>query len=335
MVETIGHPLVTVVATFYNLEGFAAECVQSIVSQRDFSDFEVILVDDGSTDATPRLLSLLAEGHPYVRFLSQVNMGVAEARNRGVREARGDLITFVDGDDVVSPDHLASLVSAYQEHCAGLAVAAPVNIRERSKTGEIAWPEGTASTCYDAHGSLVALLYERITEAPWGKLASRQLYLEHPFPGNHRYEDVAVATEHVRAAGRVCTTCKPTYGYRMRKGSVVHPTNADLAQASDFMWAICRMLGDIEITDDDVASGMLFRTTLLYLRLRTLLKACEGKEAREFEHRVTREIQALAPVVLRDQALRAKDTLRLDAFMLSPRLYDALLEMYDKVLKGV
>ncbi|MCX7013771.1 MAG: glycosyltransferase family A protein [Candidatus Sumerlaeota bacterium] len=99
-------PMVSVVIPTYNRFRWVPEAIDSVLAQT-FKDFEVIVVDDGSTDNTRE--TLLRYGD-RIRYLHQDNAGVSAARNRGILEARGEWITFLDSDDVWLPNRLAVLV---------------------------------------------------------------------------------------------------------------------------------------------------------------------------------------------------------------------------------
>ena len=101
-------PEVSVVMPAYNVEAYIDECFESLRAQT-FGDFEVILVNDGSTDGTARRCREWAERDPRVRFLDQENRGVSAARNRGIDEARGTYLAFVDPDDWLDPRYLQRL----------------------------------------------------------------------------------------------------------------------------------------------------------------------------------------------------------------------------------
>jgi glycosyltransferase involved in cell wall biosynthesis len=92
-------PKVSVVIPVYNTEQFIAETIRSVLDQT-YSDLEIIVVDDGSTDASPQIIASFGKA---VRYLRQDNSGQAVARNRGVSIARGEYIGFLDSDDVCLP----------------------------------------------------------------------------------------------------------------------------------------------------------------------------------------------------------------------------------------
>jgi len=106
------RPLVSVVVTAYNYAEFLAGAVRSVLGQT-YPHFEIILVDDGSTDSTPEIARALA-ADPRISYIRQENAGQAAAKNRGVTGARGDLIAFLDADDLWMPQKLSRQVPLFE-----------------------------------------------------------------------------------------------------------------------------------------------------------------------------------------------------------------------------
>ena len=106
------NPLVSVVIPTYNCATFVRQAIDSVL-QQDYRPMEILVVDDGSTDDTVKVLS---EYGDRIRLLFQANGGPAAARNRAVREARGEYLAFVDGDDLWLPGHTRALVSYASAH---------------------------------------------------------------------------------------------------------------------------------------------------------------------------------------------------------------------------
>ena len=104
-------PRVSVIIPTYNYGRYISEAVESVLAQT-YTDFEVIVVDDGSTDQTPQVLERYTG---VIRYIRQENMGVVEARNRGIRESRGEFIAFLDADDKWISNKLALQVGAMDE----------------------------------------------------------------------------------------------------------------------------------------------------------------------------------------------------------------------------
>lgn len=115
---------ITVVIPIYNREAFLAEAVESVLNQ-DFQDFELLLIDDGSTDGSAQLAQDYARVDKRVQLLQQENAGVSAARNRGLQHAQGCYIYFLDSDDTLDSTFLSSSYQVLeQEQADGLVIGA-------------------------------------------------------------------------------------------------------------------------------------------------------------------------------------------------------------------
>ena len=99
---------ISVIVPVYNAEPFLAKCIDSLLAQT-YPDMEILLIDDGSTDASPTVCDRYAAQDARVRVIHQKNAGVGAARNAGLDAAKGAYIAFVDADDTVLPDYLETL----------------------------------------------------------------------------------------------------------------------------------------------------------------------------------------------------------------------------------
>lgn len=107
-------PLVSVIIPAFNVEDFIRPCLDSVLGQT-LQDIEVICVDDGSTDGTGKILREYEEKDPRVRVLTQDNRGAGAARNLGLQEAKGETLSFLDGDDFFEPDMLETAYRKLKE----------------------------------------------------------------------------------------------------------------------------------------------------------------------------------------------------------------------------
>lgn len=98
-------PKVSIIVPVYNRETMIEECINSIL-QSEFHDFEVIIIDDGSTDGTSQICRRMADSDNRIKYVYQHNGGVSAARNHGLKLCQGEWVTFVDSDDIILPFHL-------------------------------------------------------------------------------------------------------------------------------------------------------------------------------------------------------------------------------------
>lgn len=122
-------PAISIIVPAFNVADYIQDCLQSIQSQ-SWTSFEVIVIDDGSTDQTSEIVQNISNGDDRIQLLQQVNSGVSSSRNRGLDTSRGQYIAFVDGDDVIQPDFLAHLHAAIQD--VDMAVCGVENFNETS-----------------------------------------------------------------------------------------------------------------------------------------------------------------------------------------------------------
>jgi glycosyltransferase involved in cell wall biosynthesis len=106
-------PLLSIIIPVYNVEPYLVRCIDSVLSQ-SFEDYEVICINDGSTDGSLSVLSGLAQPTNKITIISQTNKGLSAARNSGIRAARGEYLLFLDSDDWIEPDALQILASNIQ-----------------------------------------------------------------------------------------------------------------------------------------------------------------------------------------------------------------------------
>lgn len=106
------NPKVSIVVPIYNIEKYLPNCIESILSQT-YTNIEIILVDDGSTDQSYNIIQKYAKKDHRIIVVRQQNSGQSSARNTGLQKASGDFISFVDGDDEISPHFIESLLNPF------------------------------------------------------------------------------------------------------------------------------------------------------------------------------------------------------------------------------
>ncbi|PRY88366.1 glycosyltransferase family 2 protein [Mongoliibacter ruber] len=112
----------SIIIPVYNVEGYLRKCIESIISQ-DFQDFELILINDGSTDGSRELCEQYALNDNRIKVFHQKNSGVSVARNSGLEKAQGELICFVDGDDEIFPGSLNAIFNSIDKSMIEMIIA--------------------------------------------------------------------------------------------------------------------------------------------------------------------------------------------------------------------
>lgn len=156
---------ISIIVPVYNSEETLSRCVDSILRQT-FSDFELLLVDDGSSDTSWKICEKYARLDSRVRAFHKENGGPGSARNAGMNKAQGDFVTFIDSDDWIEPDYVSNLVYAVSSDV-DLVIS---NYGDKKQNEEIeGWLIQTANLqlLFEAH--------ERCYIVPWGKLYRSQI----------------------------------------------------------------------------------------------------------------------------------------------------------------
>lgn len=130
-------PLVSVIMPSFNAERFIAESIESVIAQT-VRDWELIVVDDGSTDGTAAIVAAYRQRDPRIRLITQpANRGPAAARNIGLDQAQGELIAFIDSDDVWFPEKTEKQIAAMDRLHADISYTAYVRRRESRATADV------------------------------------------------------------------------------------------------------------------------------------------------------------------------------------------------------
>ena len=130
-------PLVSVIMPSFNAERYIAEAIDSVIAQT-VTDWELIVVDDASTDATAAIVAHYRQRDSRIRLISQQsNQGAANARNRGLDAARGELIAFIDSDDVWHPEKTAKQVAVMERQQADISYTAYERVRKPHQRGAV------------------------------------------------------------------------------------------------------------------------------------------------------------------------------------------------------
>ena len=212
---------VSVIVPCYNVERFVETCVNSITSQETTHSFEVVCIDDGSTDATGSILDTIATAEAPVRVVHQSNRGFSGARNAGIAEARGASLMFVDSDDLMLPGAIETLCNAYAEGGCDYVTASYKDLSEDGQT-------------------ITPLAGKRNHGAPWGRLYSRGIWRDLEFPEGFWFEDT-VQGFCINTRWRERYIDVPVYLYRHNSKGITSTCNSS-KKGLDTLWIVDELL---------------------------------------------------------------------------------------------
>ena len=210
-------PRLSVIVPVYKVEKYIHKCVDSILNQT-FTDFELILVDDGSPDNCGKICDEYAEKDSRVRVIHKENGGLSDARNHGIDAAQGEILGFVDSDDDIYLDMYKSMIEYMDTNNLDVVCADTYVIKNGKRKFKPCYAE---DKIFNAPDGVVAILDGTLDNAAWNKIYKRDVIGDVRYPKGRIYEDVATTYRFVYAAQRVGYMCKPFYNYYKRKGSIV------------------------------------------------------------------------------------------------------------------
>lgn len=223
-------PLISVVVPLWNVEADMRACVDSILLQ-SYSRLEVVLVDDGSPDDCGSIADTYAKRDSRVRVIHQSNGGLSAARNAGTLAAKGDYITYVDGDDYLEPGCIEYLWELMRNANAQLSICqnwkkCTLKHHQRRNLQESLTPEE----------AMEAMLYQKkFDTSACGKLYRIDDARAIPFPEGKLYEDLATVYKRIWQAQQIALGSRGLYHYRVRPGSITrrqfHPQRFDEIEA--------------------------------------------------------------------------------------------------------
>lgn len=221
-------PEISVIVPIFNTEPYLASCLESIQRQT-FRDFEALLINDGSTDQSLAIAQNFANQDSRFNVFSQENSGLSAARNFGLKVSKGNWITFVDSDDVVSPIFLKSLHLTAEHFGVSIAVSGKQTFQDLPPKPFLGNAKPFKISNEDA---LIRAFYQK--EIPdfsaWNKLYHKSLWENRTFPNGSFFEDMATIPKIFVETKAVGVFPAPLYGYRTRAGSILR-SDYDLKKA--------------------------------------------------------------------------------------------------------
>lgn len=211
----------SIVVPVYNVAKYIEQALESIVAQ-SFTDFEVLLIDDGSTDGSAEICDRYADKDTRFRVYHRANSGAAASRNFGIDKSHGDFIIFMDSDDYLSSNMLAGMVSAMtSKEDAAICGFSKVSSTLTETHSELPLPSDGQATTITPAEALEDMFYERLINCtPWAKLFHHSLLEGIRFPPIRIGEDQAVMYRILGRATSVARVDIPYYQYRIHDESV-------------------------------------------------------------------------------------------------------------------
>lgn len=210
-------PLISIIIPVYNVEAYINKCIDSLLKQR-YSNIEVLLVDDGSTDNSGKICDDYAKQDKRICVVHKENGGVSSARNTGLKLVKGDYIAWVDPDDWIEEDMFSYLIENAITYSADITICARI---ERYPDKSVI--KGLSELSILNTEEALSKLFEDkdLGSYLWDKLWRKELFEDIVFPEGKVFEDIAVVYKVFGRANRILCLPEAKYNYLQRTDSIV------------------------------------------------------------------------------------------------------------------
>ena len=212
---------VSVIIPVYNVEKYLSRCLDSLLAQT-FTDFEVICVNDGSTDGSGQVLQTYAEKDARIKIITQENRGVSAARNVGLRAVDAPYVCFVDADDYAHPEMLSCLIEVMEKVKADIANCLIVKTSAEEVVAFQPLRADKIKTRVFADPLEAFMKNRRIQTGSYARLYKKEILSGIRFEPNTRYEDIPFAVQVMNKAKSLVLVYAPLYVYYQHSESFIH-----------------------------------------------------------------------------------------------------------------
>lgn len=211
-------PMISVVIPVYKVEKYLQKCVESVRNQT-YTNLEIILVEDGSPDCCPSMCDEFSQADERIRVIHKLNGGLSDARNAGTLQAKGEYITYVDGDDYIDSFYVEYLYFLLQKYHAEMSICCMRVFTEMKIEPSKGKSEDRAFT---AEQALEQMLYQKTFDtSAWGKLYMTSQMRKTLYPKGRTYEDLFTTYKIILQCRVVAYGERQLYFYLQRATSIM------------------------------------------------------------------------------------------------------------------
>lgn len=220
---------ISIIVPVYNVKNYLEKCVNSIIKQT-YSNLEIFLIDDGSTDGSGTLCNQFSQIDSRIKIIHKNNGGLSSARNVAIDKITGRYVTFVDSDDYVDEEYIEKLYKLIQKYNAQIAVCGEKRFTLK-KNGIVQFQDSPYAKLENdklmsAEEGIETFLNQYYYDASaWGKLYLSSLFSNVRYPEGKNYEDIGTTYKLFIKSSNIAFSSKPLYFYMQRPKSILHNLN--------------------------------------------------------------------------------------------------------------
>lgn len=322
--------LISIIVAAYNIESYLSRCLDSILAQT-YQNLEIIVVDDGSVDATGKICDEYAQKDSRIQVIHQMNMGLSGARNSGLKIATGEYVGYVDGDDYIEPEMYEAMLHACMQNDAQLAICAYQQIGNERPQSSFSRKEYVLTREEALEIYICDNKSYHIYNAVWSKLFRQDILKGMEFPMGHKSEDIPYTTKALINTTRCVFLDTPYYNYVVdREDSIMNQHIHERRFRDEIpFWkeqqGYLYGVGMKELADK--ASYQFYRRMLFYFI--DFKKRKMGDSARQLIQ-MLRDDQKKIRSIYHNPYVATGDKVRMRVALRTPNLYYVLVKLYDK-----
>ena len=337
----MSNPKISIIVPVYNVERYLRQCIDSILAQT-YTDFELLLIDDGSPDNSGNICDEYAKKDPRIRVFHKPNGGVSTARNMGIDNAKGEYISFIDADDYVEPNFLEEMLNAMNRYNADL-VCCGVWVGVKADGSYVSIRSTASDKVFNRKEGLIEMFaMDSFHVWPYNKLYKASIIKGNglKFPVGIRYsEDQVFVTRYIMLCFKVVYISKVLYHYvwnetsASKKEALESTFNycyLDMLKANEMIAASIKTLHDKSVT---IAMNARFFFTNNQI-MKSFLRYYDGSDKKTLRLLKCNMIKYY-PYYLRHprcfRIIKRKDSLRLMFRVYFPTLHKILSKTKKKI----
>ena len=315
------NPRISIIVPVYKVECYLRECLDSIRAQT-FTDWECILVDDGSPDSCPAICDEYSSMDSRFKTMHKTNGGLSSARNAGIEMARGEFIGFIDSDDWIEPGMFQLLYDLITEYDADIAQIGYIKeFVGRHSVKHLVQTTKVISGKEAMHW----VSFNKLPNFAWNKLHRRRI-MTCEFPEGRTFEDIYVYGHWLKEVDRMVIDPAPMYHYRMRKGSIVHSNVAK--NRYDYFLSCIERIDTIEHSPSDkkcqYQKNAFIIKAAIHAAKRIARKETDKANRDATIYRISQEVKEYTSIPIRYIGL--KIWWRINLLTKSPRYFTILMK---------
>lgn len=310
----------SIIVPVYNIEKYLKQCISSILNQK-FGDYEIILVDDGSTDSSGEICDFYQKQDKRIKVIHQKNGGQSSARNKGLLLANGKYVVFLDSDDLLFPDGLQQVYEILTLEKVELLRIQAVYFYDGKLKG-MGYHTSEKHDCESGESFLLRELTDEFCSTVWSYIFNREFLLNNNlfFVEKIFHEDEQFMPRCILKSKSIVTSDCLFYEYRIRKGSTMTKKN-QTKNATDLLFIVDSLKEVFECVGNEILKKLLFNR-LVSLQLTAIVL---GK----FYHKKDKEQISLE--FMKKHSYSKVNKLKVAICSISYRLFYFLEVMYLKI----